>query len=135
MNSENDVEIPWIVHMIIEDANEPDSPTRGWVHTHGLCHLGLPELEVRDVNPSFLMWDAGMLLNRIGKYMMRTGKIVKAGEVMAFGEANGQAVRFHVSVPIEGDEEHFQVERLEVTGVDMMCSCCAEEAEANEEAN
>ena len=39
--------------------------TTGWVHTHGMWEVfGLPDLEILNVNPLFLMPEAGGMLSK-----------------------------------------------------------------------
>jgi hypothetical protein len=100
----------------------------GWVHTHGMVTLGLPELEMRGV-PLYLMGAASRLMNIIASYMYE-GKNghpgthpVRAGESLQIGNIT---VRVDVATPISGDEEHYVTERWVVTDEPMrgICALC-----------
>ena len=93
----------------------------GWVHTHGMDKLGLPELEVRDV-PDFLAEDAARLLRHICNYMQTGGKLVQLGEVMETSPRT--RFRFVKPEPMSGNEDHYLVERLQIVGVGAVCECC-----------
>lgn len=54
-----------------------------WLHTYGMDHYGLPDLEVRDV-PALWLCSAGDFLNGWATYMIRE-KAIKAGETLAGG--------------------------------------------------
>lgn len=106
--------------------------TTGWVHTHGMDTYGLPELEIRDVHPIFMMVDAGLTLNHIAQYMVdglanRGGaKPIKLGQNMGLGQ--GVFVSFKRSEPINPDDKnenasHFQTERWEVIDVPGALKC------------
>ena len=58
---------------------------RGWVHTHGMDALGLPELEIRDC-PAYFGEAAARILRQVCDYMLDSGKVVKAGENMGISE-------------------------------------------------
>lgn len=58
----------------------------GWVHTHGLAALGLPELEIRGVKPSFLMSAAAALLRDIAEYMAHGPRAVRVGDELVLDE-------------------------------------------------
>jgi hypothetical protein len=95
--------------------------TRGWVHTHGMANLGLPELEIRHV-PSFLNEGAVMLLRDICDYMLESGNAVRPDETM---ETSPHTMfRFVRAKPIAGAEDHYEAERLLITEVDRACKCC-----------
>jgi hypothetical protein len=91
----------------------------GWVHTHGLASLGLPELEVRGV-PDFLAEDAARLLNLVAGYMRK--KRVKLGETMATSPRT--SFRFIKADPIPGNEDHYEDERWQIVDVETVCECC-----------
>lgn len=95
--------------------------TKGWLHTHGMNRLGLPELEIRDVQ-LFLAEPAGALLRHVCDYMHNSGTRVYDGETMATSDKT--IFRFVNSVPIPGQENHFEVERLRIVEVDVPCSEC-----------
>ena len=60
-------------HEVIDGDN-----TNGWIHTHGMDALGLPELEIRNC-PLFLGEFAAEILRTVCDYMLDSGKVVKAG--------------------------------------------------------
>ncbi len=91
----------------------------GWVHTHGLADLGLPELEIRGV-PDFLAEDAARLLKLVARYM-KTNR-VKLGETMATSPRT--AFRFVKAAPIPGNEDHYEDERWQIVDVETACECC-----------
>ena len=98
------------IHYITED---------GWLHTHGMDSLGLPELEVRHV-PAFLAEDAAGLLRHVCDYMAESGVRIKPGETMATSPRN----RFKFLESKPGDEDHSQAERLLIAEVEPTCECC-----------
>jgi hypothetical protein len=93
----------------------------GWVHTHGMCALGLPELEVRHV-PGFLWEDAGRLLRHVCDYMISTGTRIRAGETMDTSPRT--RFRFITPRPIPGEDDHYNVEYLQIADVEPLCECC-----------
>jgi hypothetical protein len=111
------------IHMVTEGEG-----TLGWVHTHGMHVLDLPELEVRNV-PLFLSADAGKLLNLVaqylfdGKYGYEDAKPVNLGEVMATGPF--QRFKFVKLDPIPGQAEHYEVERWTLSDEPMRTLCHA----------
>lgn len=52
----------------IEVEHIVGGPSHGWVHTHGLAVLGLPELEIRGV-PAFLGTAASRLLVDVANHL------------------------------------------------------------------
>lgn len=109
--------------------------TTGWVHTHNMWEVfGLPDLEIRDVSPLFMMEDAGRLLNHIAQYMVDAqtsfegAKPVKLGE--KFGMSRFTIVSFEQSLPInpkDPDEmsSHFVFPRWQVVpGLSYKCERC-----------
>jgi hypothetical protein len=92
--------------------------TKGWVHTHGMDRLGLPELEIRDC-PAFLGESAVRILREVCDYMLNLGTVVQAGETMGIWDRT--RFRFVKSGPIPGEELHYEVERLQI--VEMECNC------------
>lgn len=101
--------------------------TKGWVYTIGLARLNLPELEIRGVNPIFLMPEAGILLNHVSQYMWEmqgTENEVKLGATM--GVSRFQKFRFVKLDPIEGEEHAYKVERWSIEALPMVCEspCC-----------
>jgi hypothetical protein len=93
----------------------------GWVHTHGMDALGLPELEVRHV-PGFLAEPAARLLKEVCLYMRETGKIVRAGETMCVSERT--RFQFVAPEPMPGEEDHYATERLQIVDIEPICDCC-----------
>ena len=93
----------------------------GWVHTHGMDELGLPELEVRDI-PDFLAEDVARLLSHICKYMQTGGKPVQLGEVMETSPRT--RFRFVKPEPMSGSEDHYLVERWQIVDAMAVCECC-----------
>lgn len=102
---------PITIHHVIEDR---------WVHTHGMEALGLPELEIRNV-PSLFVEAAMALLQHVCDYMQKPGVVVKAGERMA--TSPNTRFEFKASEPITGEEDHFEVERFELVGIEPNCEC------------
>lgn len=101
----------------------------GWVHTHGMADLGLPELEIRDV-PLFLASPAASLINHIAQYMydgkhgIGRAKPVKLGQ--RFGTGPMQIVKFVMLHPIAGGGDHYDDERWALSDEPMrdMCGMC-----------
>ena len=94
----------------------------GWVHTHGMSKLGLPELEINRV-PNFLFEDAARLLNHVADYMVNHAKKrVEVGETMAVSDLC--VFRFSPATPRPDDLEHYKDERWELTEVTLPCSDC-----------
>lgn len=134
-------------HLILPDGPEGASKT-GWVHTHGLAKRGLPELEVRDVSPLWVMYPAAMTLMDIAAYMVSTGKVIQAGHTYQHG--HGPVLRFHTLPPMAGAEDHYQHDpngkgqigegtdtskpfvRLAVLEAGLACECCESLDEALE---
>lgn len=101
-----------VVHHVIES---------GWVHTHGLDQLGLPELEIRNVPPMFAE-AAARILREVSEYLQEPGVVVKSGETMAVSPHT--KFRFVTAEPISGDEDHYDVERWELVSLAQVCECC-----------
>lgn len=115
------------VHMVFDGDK-----TKGWVHTHGMHKFELPELEIRDVNPVFMMTAAGQLVNHIAQYMVDGIKPVKLGEIFAWGHHPGMRCRFKKLDPIPGDEEHFTHERWAIVDIgttEQVCEDCQRKVE------
>ncbi|OJW13158.1 MAG: hypothetical protein BGO49_20385 [Planctomycetales bacterium 71-10] len=93
----------------------------GWLHTHGMDSLGLPELEIRDV-PGFLAEDAGRLLRHVCDYMADSGARIKSGETMATSPRT--RLKFVKPEPMPGVEDHYTAERLLIVDVEPVCECC-----------
>lgn len=117
------------IHMVTDGEG-----TKGWVHTHGMATMGLPELEIRNVNPLYLMSTAGGLLNHIAQYMLDAkrgvdgAEAVKLNDTFGFGHSPDQKGRFVKLDPIPGDEEHFTHERWALVPAEesIVCTSCAE---------
>jgi hypothetical protein len=105
----------------------------GWVHTHGMNELGLPELEMKNI-PLFLMRDAGKLINHIASYMHKNkdgSNPVKLGQRFATNALC--VVEFKKATPIEGQDYHYESEVWEVVSADeyykrAACNCCAKQS-------
>lgn len=93
----------------------------GWLHTHGMDSLGLPELEIRDV-PAFLAEDAGRLLRQVCDYMADCGVRIRPGETMAISPHT----RFKFVIPewMPEDQGHYTTERLRIVEAETACQCC-----------
>lgn len=104
-------------------------PQFGWMHTHGMNELNLPDLEMRNV-PLFLGTSAARFLNQIAQYMYNAKKgiqgyiPVEVGHTFVFGE--NARVLFEKSLPMPGDEMR-DVERWTVTDMPMRGACDHEE--------
>lgn len=104
--------------------------TKGWVHTHGMDRLGLPELEMRKV-PAFLAEAAAGMLANVCDYMIDSGKTVSVGETMAVSPRT--TFRLVTTVPIPGRENHYETERWQIAEVECQCEDCgANEPERGE---
>ena len=97
----------------------------GWVHTHGLAVLGLPELEIRGI-PGFLAKDAARLLNEVSEYMQETKTPVRLGETMETSPRT--AFRFVKGDPIPGNECHYEEERWQLVDIEARCDCCGKKS-------
>jgi hypothetical protein len=118
------------VHMVFNGPR-----TRGWVHTHGMFEVfGLPDLEIREVNPLMLMPAAGQLLVELAQYMVdglygrRGAKPYKLGQTIDMGR--GIILTTKMSTPIdpknvEEVETHFKNPRYLVYQANSpKCECC-----------
>ena len=103
------------IHHVIED---------GWVHTHGMDELGLPELEIRNV-PSLFVDDAIRLTRFVCAYMQEPGVVMQSGEIMS--TSPNTHFQFKASEPITGEEDHFEVARFELVGLNPACEGCHSE--------
>ena len=84
--------------------------------TFGLAEHGLPELEVTDVRPAFLLAAAAALLDDLGHYMLDRGQALKPGETVRVGP--GVTVALEQADPEHGD-------RLRVVALDPhRCPLC-----------
>lgn len=101
-------------HQVIDD---------GWVHTHGMDRLNLPELEIRNVPPMFAE-SAAHILNTVCDYFKESQAVVKVGVTMAVSPRT--AFKFAKSEPIEGSEGHYESERWELVGLEPNCECCGD---------
>src|SRR5687767_9114505 len=118
---EFDVREHIVIHFVTDGEKQ-----KGWVHTHGMEELGLPELEIRDL-PLFLAPDAGRLINHVSQYLydgkhgIDGAKPVSLGEVMAISPFC--RFKFVKLDPIEGDEAHFKHERWSLSDEPMRSLC------------
>jgi hypothetical protein len=105
------------IHMVSAGSQQ------GWVHTHGMDQLGLPELEVRHV-PQFLMRPTAELLWAVAEYMLQGERPVRVGEHM---QVSGYGIlTFRAAHPIPGHEDHYLVERWILTDEESeTCPECA----------
>jgi hypothetical protein len=109
---------PWQLHAVAE---------QGWIHTHGLDKLGLPELEMLDV-PGFLMEAAAGLLHHVADYLCKPHSPVLVGQTMQTSEHT----RFRFVRGSEdwlpelepGQADHYAVERWRIVDVEVRCACC-----------
>jgi hypothetical protein len=103
---------------------------QGWVHTHGMAALGLPELEIRGV-PNFLFDAAAGLLHHVAEYMIRAKRKgpVKLGQTMAVSDHC--AFRFVKAEAQPDCGNHYQVERWRLVDIELTCPCCQEQGETN----
>jgi hypothetical protein len=116
--------LPWNVHGV---------PEQGWVHTHGLHELGLPELEMLHV-PGFLMEDAARLLNHVAEYLRKPHSPVLVGQTMQVS----RHTRFRfvrgtgdwMDSPETGEVNHYAVERWRIVDMEPLCDCCQRERAA-----
>lgn len=106
------------IHIVSDD--------RGWVHTHGMDKLGLPELEIRGV-PLYFAGLAVGLLNHVAQYMydgkngVGSAKPVELNQVMSVDAMS--TFKFVKLPPMEGDEAHFEVERWALSDEPMRGMC------------
>ncbi len=114
-----------IQDLITVDMVVDGDETTGWVHTHGMHELGLPELEIRNVSPPFLMVEAGRLLNHVAQYMLDSAKPVRLGDTLQFGKHPAESLRFVKLPEIPGEELHHQSERWTLVADPGSCSCDA----------
>lgn len=112
-----------IQKLITVDAVVDGELTRGWVHTHGMDKLGLPELEIRNVTPNCLLVEASKLLNFVAQYVASAPKKVELGDTMSFGPNPAECFRFAKLPPIPGEEEHYRVERWTLVDIEQACLC------------
>jgi hypothetical protein len=95
--------------------------TKGWLHTHGMQELNLPELEMRNV-PSMLVEAAALLLKEVCAYMQQPDIVVRLGETMAVSDQT--RFRFVKADPIPGEEGHYEHERWQLAEIDSCCDAC-----------
>jgi hypothetical protein len=95
--------------------------TKGWLHTHGMQEIGLPELEMRNV-PSMFVEAAERLLKEVCAYMQRPDVVVRLGETMAVSDQT--RFRFVKPAPIPGQEGHYEHERWQLAEIDSSCDAC-----------
>jgi hypothetical protein len=93
----------------------------GWLHTHGMDAAGLPELEMRHV-PAFLAEAAAGLLREVCDYMLETGRRIESGHTMS--TSSRTRFKFVTPEPMQGDEDHYESERLQIVDHEPLCDCC-----------
>lgn len=111
--------------------------TKGWVHTHGLEDVGLPELELRHA-PLTLAGLGFKLLNFIGQEMLDAQDAGKEpyepGHIKRIGSLPIDLVSFRYLDPIPGQEDHYTAPRLALVEPEFLvgtCSCCLPKKGAN----
>jgi hypothetical protein len=85
--------------------------TAGWLHTHGMEKLGLPNFEVRGV-PGDLAPTAAGVLGEVCDTVRRQNRAVRHGDEIQL--PSGVRVRFVRGEPIPENEEHYLSDRLQV---------------------
>jgi hypothetical protein len=109
---------PWNIHAV---------PESGWIHTHGLNRLGLPELEMLHV-PGFLMESAAFLINHVAEYLRHPDKPVLVGQTMQVSDHTRfrfvRGTADWMDEPEEGETSHYAVERWRIVDAEALCSCC-----------
>jgi len=95
--------------------------TKGWIHTHGMEDLGLPELEIRDC-PAFLGEAAMRILRAVCDYMVGSGVAVQAGETMEISDIT--QFRFAKPTPLTQEQDHYNVARLQIVEMEPRCDEC-----------
>lgn len=117
------------IHMVT------DGPHSGWVHTHGLAELGLPELELRAV-PLLFGASAGRLLNHVAQYLYDGKHGIDGAGPVTLGQTMATEpycrFKFVKLAPLPGDEEHFRVERWSLSDEPMSGFCDDPECKAHE---
>ena len=130
---QNEQELNFSVHVVTEGTDE-----KGWIHTHGLCDYGCPEIEMRGV-PLFLMEPAAGLMEHIALYVLEQktlgGRTVKLGDTMRVSQR--AVVRFVKAPPIASSENHYEVERWTLSDDPMVNQCfdCGTEMHGDEPAD
>ncbi len=87
-------------------------PTKGWIRTHGMEELGLPELEMKEI-PLFLLREAGGILNHIAQCIYEqkdTERPIQLNQNLQFTQEGihpAGVVRFLPATPIPGEEMHY----------------------------
>jgi hypothetical protein len=95
----------------------------GWVHTHGMDAHGYPEIEVRGV-PDFLGESVVALIRHVCNYMLDEEVRIKPGETMEISPRT--RFRLIKPDPLPGEEDHYDVERLQIVDVEQVCDCCGQ---------
>lgn len=118
--------------MLIHAITEGDK-TLGWFHTHGLEKLGLPELEIRDVQ-LFLARMACGWLNCTADYLLNDiDGSLEPGHTLSIPELG--VVEFAQLAPIPGQEEHYECVRLALVDPHHMHGHCEHPEHGMEDAN
>jgi hypothetical protein len=102
-----------------------DGVSNGWIHTHGMVELGLPELEINDV-PCILQEEAGRLINHVAAYMHEvkdSDHPVRLHQTMQISAHT--CLRFAPAVPREDAINHYKADRWELVGVTRCPGCGA----------
>jgi hypothetical protein len=106
------------LHHVLNDGRP------GWLHTHGLATLGLPELEVRDV-PAFLGPAAAGVILALADYMTNDAPapVVPGQEIQLEGHPPFRLIE---APPDEiHDASHYKTARLMLADVaEPVCSAC-----------
>lgn len=98
-------------------------PLDGWVHTHGMADLGLPELEARQI-PRYLMQPTAHLLWTIAEYMLDSDRPVLLGDTM-HAEGYGK-VTLRKLAPYCDYPSHYADERWAIVDEGPpLCECCS----------
>lgn len=97
--------------------------TKGWIHTHGMDALGLPELEIKGI-PLFMGTAACALLNEFGRYMMENpDRPVLEGQNIQMGPALF-SVKECPRLSIDEGDGHYTVRRLELVDSPALIGHC-----------
>lgn len=93
---------PEILYLLFVNTHLIDIPDGGWLHTHGMEQLGLPDMEIKfaDTGASEHYWD---LLGRAAIYCLMRGPVLKIGHTMQFTEG-GPVYRIKSSESVEEHE-------------------------------
>jgi len=81
------------------------------VETYGLSDHGLPELEIAQISPAYLLSAAAALIEDIGGYMLDRGQPIRSGETVMVGPST--AVRLERVEPCPRGPGRLRVIELE----------------------